>query len=404
MPDELTRFIWQHNLVRADVQAIEQPEPLQQAVAQVAGLVLRSFAELAGPASTRDALWSAARAAAAAGPTDAATSAAGSSLLRKVLDDRYYGTINATALKVGVSTATVSYLLGLVPAVALAVMGSIGAEQQWTAQQLADWLRPRYPVPAAPAPPTPPTQTPAAPVAARATPQPAPAAVAGTSSWFAKPTHLLLVFMTIVAAAEFGYILSLRAGASAATEAPASASATSPAGGQYVAGPVASAAAARPAVLIPAMLKLNSGGRQLINATSMESKLYRFLIDPSQQVNLGDPAKNWIWFDRIHFETGKAMLTEESLWQLANVASILKRFPTAKVKIGDYTDNAGRPNTDPLLSQQRAEAARNALVSLGVPADHLVAVGYEALNTIAGTNTPEGRIFKHRLSLQVMQK
>jgi outer membrane protein OmpA-like peptidoglycan-associated protein len=144
--------------------------------------------------------------------------------------------------------------------------------------------------------------------------------------------------------------------------------------------------------------------RQLINATSAESKLYRFLIDPSQRINLADPTKNWIWFDRIHFENGKATLTEESLWQLANVASILKRFPTAKAKIGDYTDNAGRPNTDPLLSQQRAEATRNALVSLGVPADHLVAVGYEDLNTIAGTNTPEGRIFKHRLSLQVLHK
>jgi OOP family OmpA-OmpF porin len=406
MPDEVTRFILEHNLVRADVQALEQPEPLQQAIMQVASLAMRSFAELAGQATTRDMLWDAGREAAAAGAGAAATSATGGNFLRKVLDDRYHGTISATAAKAGVSVVTVTYLLGLVPAAALVIIGNGGAEQHWTAQHLTEWLRPRHPAPVAQA-----TSAPAP----RPIPVPLPAlaAIPSPPSWFAKPTNVLLVLMTVVAAAEFGYILTLRSGAGAtaemvavATKSSAAAPALSSAetSSQYAVGSAATMSVARPSVMVPAVLRLKNGERQLISPASAESKLYRLLLDPSKHVNLADPTKDWIGLGRIQFEAGKSTFTNESLWQLSNIASILKRFPSAKVRIGDHTDNAGKPSTNRLLSQQRAEATKKALVSLGVPADHLIAMGYDALDTIAGGDTKEGRALKHSISLQVVQK
>ncbi|MFD1871848.1 OmpA family protein [Hymenobacter bucti] len=404
MPDEVLRFISQHNLVRADVQALEQPESLQRAITQVAGLVMRSFAELAGQPSTLDALWHAASEAAAVEPATAATAAPGGNLLRKVLDDRYHGTVSATAAATGVSVATVSYLLGLVPAAALVIIGALVAEQRWTAQQLAEWLRPRHQVPVVPVP-APVSLAP--PVAPRVVARPAlaPAATPGLASWFTKPTNVLLVVMSVVAAAEFGYILATRPEGSAATETIArtpvagpvvSSGATSE---RYAAGPVANRAAP-PRLVMPVVLRLKNGTRQFIKATSTESKLYRFLIDPSQEVNLVDPTKNRIGFDRIAFDAGKATLTSESLWQLANVASILKRFPAAKVKIGDYTGAAGKPSPNPRLYQQRAEAIKRVLVRLGVPADHLAATAYEAPDPTAGSDTDPNP----RVSLQVIQK
>lgn len=398
MPDEVTSFIAQHNLVRADVLATEQPALLQQAITQVAGLAVRSFAELAGQPSNRDMLWSAASEAAAAGPGAATTSAAGGNLLKKVLSDRYHGTVSTTAAEAGVSAATVSHLLELVPAATLAVIGDAVAEQHWTAQQLAEWLRPRQHNPVPPAPPV---------------PLPVPAAVPSSSSWFAKPANALLVVVSVVAAAEFGYILNTRSGdagapetVAAASSAPATASAASPAAasGQYAAIPVTNLSAARPKAAVPVVLKLKDGVRQVIGANSTESKLYQFLIDPSKEVDLTDPTKDWIGFDRIYFDTNKATLTNESLWQLSNVASILKRFPAAKVKIGGYTDSSGKPFTNLLLSKKRAEAAKEALVSLGVPADHLVAAGYGVLDNIASNDTEEGRALNRRVSLQVTQK
>lgn len=390
MPDELTSFIARHNLVRADVLAIEQPAALQHALGQVASVVMRSFAEMAGQASSRAALWQAASAAAAAGPGAAATSATGGNLLKKTLDDRYHGTLNTAAAEAGVSTATAGHLLELVPAAALAVVGEVVAEQGWNAQQLAEWLRPRQ---HAPVPP---------PVAVAA-PLPPPAVATSSPSWFARPANVLLVLVSVVAAAEFGYILSSRDNSATPTEV-AAASAPAPASGQYAAIPVANLVAARPKAAVPVVLKLKGGVRQVIGANSTESKLYQFLIDPSKEVDPADPTKDWIGFDRIYFDSNKATLTNESLWQLSNVASILKRFPTAKIKIGGYTDSSGRPLVNLLLSKHRAEAAKEALVSLGVPAARLAAAGYGALDNIASNDTEEGRALNRRVSLQVTQK
>ena len=400
MPDEITKFIAQHSLMRADVLAIEQPAQLQQATTQVANVTVRSFAELAGQASNRDVLWNAAREAAAAGPGAATTSATGSTLLKKVLDDRYHGTVNATSAETGVSVATVSYLLELVPAVALAIIGDAVAEYRWTAQQVAEWLRPRHHAPVVPPAPV---------VASR----PVPAVAHSSSSWFAKPANVLLVVVSVVAVAEFGYILNTRSGEQATAETVATATSSSvatpaassgTASGQYTAIPVTNIAVARPKTAVPVVLKLKNGVRQVIGANSTESKLYQFLIDPSKEIDPNDPTKDWIGFDRIYFDTNKATLTNESLWQLSNVASILKRFPAAKIKIGGYTDNSGKPLTNLLLSKHRAEAAKEALVSLGVPADHLVAAGYGVLDNIASNDTEEGRALNRRVSLQVTEK
>jgi OOP family OmpA-OmpF porin len=397
MPDEVTSFIAQHNLVRADVLATEQSAPLQQAVIQVVDLAMRSFAELAGQPSNRDILWSAVREAATAGPGAATTSAAGGNLLKKVLNDRYHGTVSTMAAETGVSAGAVAHLLELVPAATLAVIGDAVAEQHWTAQQLAEWLRPRQ-------------HTPVASVAPAALPP--PAAIPSTSSWFAKPANALLVLVSIVAVAEFGYILNTRSGDEAAETVATTDSSTpgdapavrSAASGQYAAIPVTNLSAARPKAAVPVVLKLKNGVRQVIGANSTESKLYQFLIDPSREVDLTNTTKDWIGFDRIYFDSNKATLTNESLWQLSNIASILKRFPAAKIKIGGYTDSSGKPLTNLLLSKQRAEAAKEALVSLGVPADRLAAAGYGVLDNIASNDTEEGRALNRRVSLQVTQK
>jgi OOP family OmpA-OmpF porin len=398
IPEEIQQFIAQHKLVRADIAATEQPVHLQQAIAQIAAVAMRGFAELAGQANNHDALWSAAREADTAGPGAAATSATGGNLLKKILDDRYHGTVSTTAAEANVSVATVAHLLELVPAVALAVMGSLVAEQHWTAQQLAEWLRPRQ---YAPLPPSAPAPLPV-PVAM-------PTVAPSAASWFAKPVNVLLVLVSVVAAAEFGYILNTRSGDEAietvaTTNTPVAVPAAPEAPGQYTAMPVASRSAARPKAAVPVVLKLKNGVRQVIGANSTESKLYQVLIDPSKEIDLTDPTKDWIGFDRIYFDTNKATLTNESLWQLSNVASILKRFPTAKIKIGGYTDNSGKPLTNLVLSKHRAEAAKEALVSLGVPADRLAAVGYGVLDNIASNDTEEGRALNRRVSLQVTQK
>lgn len=396
LPEEIIQRLRATNLLQVPYLADELPTSVQQALPRVAELVVSSLAELAGRSDGRDQLWQQAQQAAGA----AETAQPGAGLVKSVLDDRYHGTIHSVVAATGLRATALNQLLDAATAAALGILGRLGAERHWDAQQLAQWLRPHRTEPVVP------------PLAA------VPAAVAAApvnrASWFANRTNLLLLAVSFIAVGELGYILgqhSVEADpAVATTAADAGRPAPSSGRGAYTAIPVANLAPTnRPAnpttVPVPVVLKLKNGLRQVIGASSTESKLYQFLIDPAKEVEAdGGAPQEWIGFDRIYFDTNKATLTNESLWQLSNVASILKRFPNAKIKLGGYTDNTGAPFRNLQLSKARAEAARDALVSLGVPADRLTAAGYGQLDSIANNDTEEGRAVNRRVSMQVTQK
>ncbi|EIJ70450.1 OmpA family protein [Pasteurella bettyae] len=69
-------------------------------------------------------------------------------------------------------------------------------------------------------------------------------------------------------------------------------------------------------------------------------------------------------------------------------------------EIAGYTDNVGDAAANQKLSEARANAIRNYLVSQGVPADALVAVGYGQDNPIADNNTEEGRAKNRRIEFR----
>ncbi len=403
MPEEIKKNIFEHGLVRSESFADEHQVGIQLALTRTADLVMNSFAELAEQPSGREVLWNAARETEhAEAPRSNGTAVApqrGAGLVKSVLDDRYHGTLHTIATAAGVQTSSVAQLINVVTAAALDIMGGLVAENRWNAWDLGQWLRSRQVVPAAAVPAA---GLSSEPIAMEAAP------VAGATGWVATHANALLLAVGVVAVAEFGYIIGTRPGSTDATEAATYQPAPATNGpGQYAAMPVSNlsepAAATSPSG-VPVVLKLKNGLRQIIGANSTESKLYQFLIDPSKEVDLVDARKGWIGFDRIYFESSKAVLTNESLWQLSNVASILKRFPAAKVKVGGYTDSSGNPYLNLKLSQERAKSAMTTLISMGVPADHLLAVGYGALDSLASNATEEGRSLNRRVSLQVTQK
>lgn len=406
---ETEKRIQQNGLMQSEAFADEPQANLQAALKQVVALLIPSLAELAGQADGREMVWNVARE--TTGPeigrgTTDFTPQHGAGLIKSVLSDRYHGTVNAIAKTVGIKSASVGQLLDVATTAAFELLGDLVAEQQWNAQQLAEWLRPNRPAGAMTAPHVVPVPDGLSAVAGSTS-----AATGGSASWLSNRTNLLLAAVSLLAVGELAYIVVTRPGTTnaeiAATPDEAKPLAGSgPGTGQYTTIPVASIlpTKASPKAVVPVVLKLKDGLRQVIGASSTESKLYQFLIDPGQEVDLVDPTKGWIGFDRIYFETNKATLTNESLWQLSNVASILKRFPVAKIKIGGYTDSTGNPINNLRLSKARAEAAKSSLVSLGVPADHLTAVGYGALDNITTNETEEGRSLNRRVSLKVTEK
>lgn len=113
--------------------------------------------------------------------------------------------------------------------------------------------------------------------------------------------------------------------------------------------------------------------------------------------------KGWINFDRINFETGKALLTPESAMQLGNITSILATFPRVVI-IGGYTNSTGDVLANFQLSEDRARATMRTLAGMGVTPDRLQAKDYGPKYFVKPNNTPTGRSLNRRVSIRVVSK
>jgi outer membrane protein OmpA-like peptidoglycan-associated protein len=101
----------------------------------------------------------------------------------------------------------------------------------------------------------------------------------------------------------------------------------------------------------------------------------------------------------VLFQTGKYELKPEARERLARVSGILLAYSSLKVAIEGHTDSTGSDEFNQRLSEQRAEAVRDYLVSQGVAASAITARGFGSMQPVASNDTPEGRQHNRRVEL-----
>ncbi|MBA4849668.1 OmpA family protein [Emticicia sp. BO119] len=104
----------------------------------------------------------------------------------------------------------------------------------------------------------------------------------------------------------------------------------------------------------------------------------------------------------IFFDSGKADLKPESFFELDKLKLVLETNPKIKIEISGHTDNVGRDTDNLGLSQKRAEAVVNYLISKGVNAANIKAVGYGETRPIASNDTEESRQFNRRIEMKIL--
>lgn len=104
---------------------------------------------------------------------------------------------------------------------------------------------------------------------------------------------------------------------------------------------------------------------------------------------------------QIFFETGSYHLLSRSFPPLDTVAHILKEDQALQISIEGHTDNVGKKDENQLLSENRAKAVMDYLISAGVDASRLQAVGYGQQQPITTNATAEGRAMNRRVMLQI---
>lgn len=103
----------------------------------------------------------------------------------------------------------------------------------------------------------------------------------------------------------------------------------------------------------------------------------------------------------VLFDTGKYTLKPGAREKLAKVAGILMAHPGLKIEVEGHTDNVGGPEFNQRLSEDRAYAVRDYLVSQGVPAALISASGFGKSTPVATNSTAEGRQQNRRVELVV---
>jgi outer membrane protein OmpA-like peptidoglycan-associated protein len=101
----------------------------------------------------------------------------------------------------------------------------------------------------------------------------------------------------------------------------------------------------------------------------------------------------------VNFDFDKATLRQEDIGSLDDDVEALKAWGDVNIEVAGHTDSMGSDAYNMKLSQQRAEAVRNFLISRGVAADRLTAKGYGESQPVADNATEEGRFKNRRVEL-----
>lgn len=101
----------------------------------------------------------------------------------------------------------------------------------------------------------------------------------------------------------------------------------------------------------------------------------------------------------IYFDFNSASLRPESDETLDQLAAFHKANPGLNLTIEGHTDAIGSDTANNTLSQKRAEAVMAALVSRGVAAGHLTAIGHGASKPVALNNSELGRARNRRVAV-----
>lgn len=103
----------------------------------------------------------------------------------------------------------------------------------------------------------------------------------------------------------------------------------------------------------------------------------------------------------VQFETGKSVLKSESYTILKQIASILSRYPDYNLAIQGHTDNTGSAVANQELSEKRAKACYEYLITQGIESSRMSHAGYGESRPVADNNTENGKALNRRVEFNL---
>jgi outer membrane protein OmpA-like peptidoglycan-associated protein len=106
----------------------------------------------------------------------------------------------------------------------------------------------------------------------------------------------------------------------------------------------------------------------------------------------------------LYFEFGKHNIPEGEKWRLEQIVEYLNAgAPVKKIQINGYTDQVGIRRYNRWLSNKRAEAIRNYLITKGVSASVTKIKGYGERSPVYNNRTAKGRSLNRRVDILLIR-
>jgi outer membrane protein OmpA-like peptidoglycan-associated protein len=105
----------------------------------------------------------------------------------------------------------------------------------------------------------------------------------------------------------------------------------------------------------------------------------------------------------LRFRPNQAELQQNDP-SLDRLAQVLNQYPDRSIRIEGFTDSTGPDELNQKLSEQRAEAVRQALVEKGVDASRIDVEGFGKEHPVASNDTAAGRQRNRRVEVVILEE
>jgi outer membrane protein OmpA-like peptidoglycan-associated protein len=122
------------------------------------------------------------------------------------------------------------------------------------------------------------------------------------------------------------------------------------------------------------------------------------------EIKAEDKAKLERAIKLVQFESGKSILLQKSYTVLDEVVSVMKQYPEYSLNIEGHTDNQGDDVMNQQLSERRAKACLDYLVTKGIAAGRMASAGFGETRPVADNATAAGRERNRRVQFELFVK
>jgi outer membrane protein OmpA-like peptidoglycan-associated protein len=119
-----------------------------------------------------------------------------------------------------------------------------------------------------------------------------------------------------------------------------------------------------------------------------------------------EPAKvgSKVMIRRVYFDHNDTQIKGESMSELDELVAFFQANPSLKIEISGHTDSVGPADYNQVLSESRARAVMQYLISKNIDASRLTAIGVgEARPLVSNDDEEGGREINRRIEFKILE-